>query len=67
MTAKTKSITLHSGIEANFWLKCLKTLDLWLQKRHQRKQLAQIGIDQLVDMGIDPADAQREAAKPFWK
>lgn len=42
-------------------------LQLMLDKRHQRKQLASLTIEQLVDMGIDPADAEREIRKPFWK
>lgn len=44
-----------------------KQLQIMLDKRHQRKQLATLTIDQLIDMGIDPADAQLEICKPFWK
>ncbi len=42
-------------------------LQLMMRKHEQRKQLAQLSIDQLIDMGIDPADAQTEISKPFWK
>lgn len=42
-------------------------LQLMMDKHQQRKQLAQLNIDQLIDMGIDPADALAEIRKPFWK
>ena len=45
----------------------LLRLQLMLDKRHQRKQLALLTIEQLLDMGIDPADAYKEIRKPFWK
>ncbi len=44
-----------------------RQLQLMLDKRHQRRQLASLSIEQLTDMGIDPADAQKEIRKPFWK
>jgi uncharacterized protein YjiS (DUF1127 family) len=42
-------------------------LQLRLDKRRQRRQLAELTIEQLTDMGIDPADAMIEIQKPFWK
>ena len=45
----------------------IQQLQLMMDKHHQRKQLAQLNIDQLIDMGIDPAEAQTEISKPFWK
>lgn len=44
-----------------------KRLQLMLDKQHQRKQLAELTLEQLTDMGIDPAAAGQEMNKPFWK
>ena len=44
-----------------------KHVQLMVDKNHQRKQLAQLSIEQLNDMGIDPVAAQKEINKPFWK
>lgn len=46
---------------------CMDTLQLWTDKHHQRKKLAQLDLNELQDMGIDPADAYQEINKPFWK
>jgi uncharacterized protein YjiS (DUF1127 family) len=41
-------------------------LRLWLSRQHQRKELRVLTADQLRDIGITKAAADREAAKPFW-
>lgn len=38
----------------------------WMQVARERAQLAEITGEQLRDIGVDPADAAREAARPFW-
>lgn len=32
----------------------------------QRRQLAQLSADRLTDLGLNPEEARREAARPFW-
>lgn len=32
----------------------------------QRRALARLDVERLADMGITPAQAAREAARPFW-
>jgi len=43
------------------------TLLLWQMRAGQRARLAAMEGHRLEDMGISPAEAQREAAKPFWR
>ncbi|HLZ74784.1 DUF1127 domain-containing protein [Phenylobacterium sp.] len=42
------------------------TVALWAERVSQRRALASLSIAELKDIGVDPADAQAEAAKPFW-
>lgn len=42
-------------------------LDVWSERREERKQLAQLNTRLLKDMGISSADAMQESAKPFWR
>jgi uncharacterized protein YjiS (DUF1127 family) len=62
MTTQIKHKPVFCKLNSLFQL-----LQLMMDKHYQRKQLAQLTIDQLTDMGIDPADAQIEISKPFWK
>ncbi len=39
---------------------------MWL-RQHTRSALRQLSDEQLLDIGLTPQDARREAAKPFWK
>ena len=39
----------------------------WMDRHHQRRQLAQLAPELLNDLGLDADQAQKEAAKPFWK
>lgn len=42
------------------------TVALWADRVSQRRALASLTVEALKDVGIDPADAMQEAAKPFW-
>lgn len=42
-------------------------LNRWMERHHQRKQLAQLDIHQLNDVGLDLALVKQEINKPFWK
>ena len=44
----------------------LATVALWADRVRQRRALASLTVEALKDIGIDPADAMQEAAKPFW-
>ena len=45
----------------------LKTLGMWIDRAHQRKQLAKLDDRMLKDIGITRIEANREIAKPFWR
>jgi uncharacterized protein YjiS (DUF1127 family) len=38
----------------------------WLQVARERRALAAMTAQQLRDIGVSPASAAREAARPFW-
>jgi uncharacterized protein YjiS (DUF1127 family) len=42
------------------------TVALWADRSSQRRTLAALTFEELKDIGVDPADAMQEAAKPFW-
>lgn len=42
-------------------------LRLWWQRYRTRRQLAQLSVRELADIGCDRLAASQEAAKPFWK
>ena len=43
------------------------TIQVWLERHHQRKQLANLGVSQLVDIGLSVNQVKLEISKPFWK
>ncbi len=45
----------------------LKTLEIWVDRVNQRKQLAKLDDRMLKDIGITRIEANREIAKPFWR
>lgn len=44
-----------------------RRVDLWFDRRRQRRVLAELTDDQLRDIGLSRGQAAREASKPFWK
>ncbi len=42
-------------------------LSLWQERAAQRAHLAALNDHMLKDIGITRVDAEREAAKPFWR
>ncbi|MEK9722148.1 MAG: DUF1127 domain-containing protein [Rhodospirillaceae bacterium] len=42
-------------------------LCLWQRRAEARGELAGMPAHRLRDIGLTPADAMREAAKPFWR
>ena len=45
----------------------LATLALMLAHGRERASLARLGAEALADLGVTPAQAAREAARPFWE
>jgi len=39
----------------------------WINRSHQRKQLARLDERMLEDIGVNAEQLQREISKPFWK
>jgi uncharacterized protein YjiS (DUF1127 family) len=44
-------------------------LGIWLTRSSQRRALQELAQDRhlMSDIGLDPEQALREAAKPFWR
>lgn len=42
-------------------------LNRWIERHHQRKQLAQLDVHQLNDLGLNLEQVMVEIDKPFWK
>jgi len=38
----------------------------WMTVARERRALARLGDRELADLGIEPAAARAEAARPFW-
>ena len=43
------------------------TLAKWVRQAYERRQLAQLDLRQLSDVGISPGDRMAELSKPFWR
>ena len=48
-------------------LPIIATIALWCHRVRTRRELARLNDRMLRDIGIDSYDAEREAAKPFWR
>ena len=44
----------------------VRTIQGWIAVARQRRELAALEDHQFRDLGLDRADAMREAARPFW-
>ena len=43
------------------------TVGLWIARIKQRRELLNMDIEQLADIGVSYRQATHEAAKPFWQ
>jgi len=43
------------------------TLAKWVRHAYERRQLAQLDLRELSDVGISPGDRMAELSKPFWR
>ena len=48
-------------------LRFLDQLQVWLQRRQQRRQLRTLSDSMLKDIGISRADVEYETSQPFWQ
>ncbi len=46
------------------WLRLIGT---WMERRRQRRALAELDDHQLRDIGLTRAEARAECAQPFWR
>jgi uncharacterized protein YjiS (DUF1127 family) len=44
-----------------------RALAVWRRRARSRGELARLGERDLRDIGLTPAEAARECAKPFWR
>jgi len=47
-------------------LRLVHSFAAWRRRARSRTQLARLSERELRDIGLTPADAARECAKPFW-
>ncbi len=50
-----------------FWAQLGETLQVWRDRRRQRRELAQWTDRDLHDVGLSWSDIASEAEKPFWR
>lgn len=44
-----------------------QTFRIWRDRASTRRALRELSLSMLADTGIEPYEAMREAAKPFWR
>ncbi len=49
------------------WTRLWQRLELWAERRRQRRALLRLPERTLKDLGINRVEALKEADKPFWK
>jgi uncharacterized protein YjiS (DUF1127 family) len=57
----------HAPRQRRFFLTAIETLELWGERRRQRRELRHLAEDTLRDIGLSQADIDAEACKPFWR
>ena len=64
-TCTHESMINHHG--SGFFAQISETLHVWHERRHQRRQLAELTERELHDVGLSWSDVVFEAEKPFWR
>lgn len=67
MTTKTLTATTAEFEISSIFKSVIETLIVWNERHRERAQLSEMDFRMLNDIGMDYADAQHEAAKPFWR
>jgi uncharacterized protein YjiS (DUF1127 family) len=61
----------RAGVRRSLWMKACAGAAHWLrtcaERSAQRRALARLDDHSLRDIGVARAEAQAEAAKPFWR
>jgi len=57
----------EARLRATAWRHFVHTVASWLDRGRQRHDLAHLDGHLLRDIGVTPAEAASEAAKPFWR
>jgi uncharacterized protein YjiS (DUF1127 family) len=65
--ARFLPVNAPNGVVADRAVEVLRTLVLWELRLRTRSALARLDAARCADVGLDPAVAAAEAAKPFWK
>ena len=55
------------AVEAGFWSRLAGTVECWMHRIEQRRDLARLSPHQLRDIGLNFATAREEVEKPFWR
>jgi len=58
-------MTNHHG--NGFFAQLSDTFHVWLQRQHDRRQLAELSERDRHDLGLSWSDVVQEAEKPFWR
>jgi uncharacterized protein YjiS (DUF1127 family) len=58
-------MTNHHG--NGFFVQLSDTFHVWLQRQHDRRQLAELSERDRHDLGLSWSDVVQEAEKPFWR
>jgi uncharacterized protein YjiS (DUF1127 family) len=59
------SMTNHHG--SGIFAQLRETFQIWRQRQHDRRELAQMSSRDLHDIGLSWSDIVYEAEKPFWR
>lgn len=59
-------ISVWKKVVAKAAMRALLSVEAWAERRHSRNALAALDDRMLSDLGLNHADAQVEAEKPFW-
>jgi uncharacterized protein YjiS (DUF1127 family) len=65
--ARFLPVNTPQGVVADRAVEALRTLVMWELRIRTRAALARLDAARCADVGLDPAVAAAEAAKPFWK
>jgi uncharacterized protein YjiS (DUF1127 family) len=57
----------EARLRATAWRSLAHIIAGWIGRRRQRHDLAHLDHRLLIDIGVTPEEAAREAAKPFWR
>lgn len=52
---------------SGFFAQISETLHVWRERQRSRRQLAQLSVRDLHDVGLSWSDIAHEAQKPFWR